>query len=105
MNYAAILVFILTLCASGIGGYYVGRYQGSLIDKIRTLEQQGRKPEPEKPVVLMGESYQPPRQVSTAPDTKRVAGLVETKTPERLDWETTQAIENESRGHVQIGPT
>lgn len=100
MNYVSLLVPLLTLCAGGVGGYYAGRYTRGLLNEIRTLrEEKSREPAP-KPGVTMGE-YTPPQPVSTAVDTKRAVGLVEQKTPERVDWETTQAIEREA---LHIGP-
>lgn len=96
-------VLILVLCGlvvcAGVGGYYLGRYQTLLIDKIRTLEGQAKeppKPEPVKPTVTAG-AYAPPREVSTSVEKKQGAGLVETKTPELLDWENNNAIENLSK--------
>lgn len=82
----------------GIAGYFLGRYQASLVDKIRTLAEQSREkpPNPEKPTVIMG-AYQPPAEVSTSVD-NRAAGLVESKTPERLEWENEIAVENEVLG-------
>lgn len=93
MTNVLILVFSGLVVVSGVIGYCLGRYQNSLIDKIRTLEGQSRQepaPEPEKPVVTGG-AYQPPHEVSTSTDKKR-AGLVETKTPERLDWESKNEL-------------
>lgn len=91
-------VLVLVLCGlvvfAGIGGYYLGRYQSRLVNEIRTLREgrQEPKPVPEKPTVVAG-AYQPPKEVSTSVDKKHGAGLVETKTPELLDWENKQEIE------------
>ena len=99
MTYAVVLAAALGLFGGNILGYLAGRYQSKLADKIRTLEEQVReasepKPEPEKPTVTAG-AYRPP---SVFPrnnsDIKKKAGLVETKTPELLDWENQQEIEN-----------
>jgi hypothetical protein len=95
MIYEIILAAILGLLGGGTLGYLLGRYQSQLVNEIRTLKEQGRQepaPEPEKPTVVAG-AYQPPKEVSTSVDTKRGAGLVETKTPELLDWENKQEIE------------
>jgi hypothetical protein len=94
MIYAYILVPLFCLLLGGTLGYLAGRYQVALLDKIRTLEERGGvEPDvPEAPGVTMGD-YQPPHIISNVVDTKRAAGLVETKTPERLDWENQQEIE------------
>lgn len=97
MIYALILVPILTLVGGGIGGYYLGRYQSRLLNEIRTLRA-GKKPEPEKPGVVMG-SYQAPTVISTVVDSKNKAGLVETKTPQALQWENEQKVEKEVLGY------
>lgn len=94
MIYEIILAAVLGVLSGGLGGYYLGRYQTALVDKIRTLEGQARvepKAVPEKPTVIAG-AYQPPREVSTSVEKKQGAGLVETKTPERLDWENTNEL-------------
>lgn len=96
MIYAYVLVPILTLLLGGTGGYFLGRYQNSLLNKIRTLEEQRRGEPKTEPTVIAG-AYQPPAPVSTAPDNRSV-GLVESKTPELLDWESQQAIEKEALG-------
>lgn len=85
--------------ATGVVGYLLGRYQSDLIDKIRTLEEQSReKPlEPEKPTVAGG-AYQPPNEVSNTPSKERRAGLVETKTPQLLEWENDNNIEKQALG-------
>lgn len=98
MNYVSILVYILTFCAGGIGGYYAGRYTRGLMNEIRTLKEQRREPTPE-PTITAG-AYTPPKAVSTAVDNSPV-GLVESKTPERMAFEQDQAIEKEA---LHIGP-
>ena len=87
MNYETILATILGILLGGVSGYSLGRYQSKLLEKIRMLQEQANQPivEPEKPIVAGG-AYQPPKISSSSDDNKR-AGLVETKTPERLDWE------------------
>lgn len=93
MIYEIILAAILGVLGGSALGYLLGRYQSHLVDKIRTLTEQSRQeplPEPEKPVVTGG-AYQPPKEVSTSADKKK-AGLVETKTPERLDWENSNEL-------------
>lgn len=97
MIYEITLAAVLGILAGGVGGYYLGRYQTQLVDKIRTLTEQVREqpepePEPEKPTVAGG-VYAPPTEISTTPD-KRPSGLVETKTPELLEWERQVEIEN-----------
>jgi hypothetical protein len=97
--YAIILAAVLGLFGGGTLGYLLGRYQSQLVNEIRTLKEQGRQepePEPEKPTVVAG-AYQPPREVSTSVDKKHKAGLVETKTPELLDWENKNALEDLSK--------
>jgi hypothetical protein len=79
----------------GAIGYTVATNRLVLLDKIRTLAEQSRQelePEPEKPTVTGG-AYQPPKPMSTSVNKKQGAGLVETKTPELLDWENQQEIE------------
>lgn len=94
MIYEIILVGVSSLLVGGALGYLLGKYQSQLVNEIRTLREQGRqepKPEPEEPTVTAG-AYAPPREVSTSIDKKQGAGLVETKTPERLDWENSNEL-------------
>ena len=93
MMYAIILAFGFTVLLSGVVGYLLGRYQSKMMDKIRTLEGQAREPklEPTRPSVTGG-AYQAPKSISTSIDAKQKAGIVETKTPERLDWENNNEI-------------
>jgi hypothetical protein len=98
MIYALILGPIAALLIGLTGGYFLGRYQTTLLDKIRTLQEDKNNqplppPEPEKPQVAGG-AYQPPKEVSPSTDKKIGAGLVETKTPELLDWENKNEIDN-----------
>lgn len=97
--YAFILAFLLSFIFGSILGYLLGRYQSTLANRIRTLQEQARQvpaPPPTKPAVVSG-AYQPPKEVSTSVDDKQKAGLVETKTPERLDWENKNEIEELSK--------
>lgn len=95
MIYTLIAALPFALILGGIIGYFVGRFKVELLDKIRTLEGQSREPipEPEKPKVTGG-AYQPPHATSPVPDKKRNAGLVESKTPQQLEWENRQEIDN-----------
>lgn len=77
-----------------VSGYLVGRYQAQLIDKIRTLQESREEP-PEEPVVTMG-AYEPKVFLPQSDD--RPVGVIESKTPERVAFETEQAIEREARG-------
>lgn len=82
---------------SGALGYLVGRHQAHLLNRIRTLEGQAREPEPEKPTVTMG-AYTP--AVAVSEDNDKPVGVVEAKTPQRVEWEAEQAIEKEGLGIV-----
>lgn len=100
MVYALILGSFCMLVGIGALGYSMGRYQASLLDKIEKLADPARgvMAEPVKPTVTGG-AYQQPKEISTTPEKKRGAGLVETKTPELLDWENKQEFEK----HIQVG--
>lgn len=93
MNYLIILAFSFGLVCTGVLGYFLGRYQTKLVDRIRTLESQKKEvpPEPVKPVVAGG-AYQPPKEITNAVDNKPGAGIVETKTPQQLDWESSNEM-------------
>jgi len=92
---AYVLVSLLVVLVSCTASYWLGFYTRTLVDKIRTLkaDQAGLIPEP-KPTVTMGD-YTPPREIS---ETDTVTGLIESKTPQRIEWEAEQAIEKEGRG-------
>lgn len=102
MTNAYLLVPVLALLSGGTVGYLFGRYQATLLNKIRTLEGQRREPvkAPVKPTVITS-AYQPPRDIGTAVDSKHKAGIVATKTPERLEWEFRQELEK----NIQTGGT
>lgn len=87
----SIVIFLLGF----IFGHFTGVYRREMIDKIRTLVEQGRepKPEPVKPAVVGG-AYQPPKEISPVPDTKRKAGIAEAKTPQQIEWENKQELDN-----------
>jgi len=93
MNYALLSISIIGVLAAGIVGYFLGRYQANLLEQIHTLRKNQAQPapEPEKPVVVGG-AYQPPRETSNTVDTKRAAGIVDTKTPQQLEWENKNEL-------------
>jgi uncharacterized protein YneF (UPF0154 family) len=95
MIYAYILVPLLALLLGSIGGYFVGRYQSQLMNKIRTLEGQTREVKT-KPTITMG-AYSHPKEMSNVPDKSKV-GIVEAKTPELVEWENEQLIEKQALG-------
>lgn len=78
-----------------VAAFFLGRRYTELVDKIRTLENREPKQEPEKPTITGG-AYQPPKDISPVPDAKRRAGVVEAKTPERMEWENNNAIEEQA---------
>lgn len=80
---------LATMVLSGISGYYLGRYQATLVDKIRTLEGQTR--EVVKPAVTMG-VLSPPKTVS---ETDAPIGIAEAKTPQRVEYEAEQETERQ----------
>lgn len=89
---AYLLVPCAALLLGGSIGYCLGIYQNRLLDKIRTLEE-ATPYEPET-LVTMG-AYDKPKEIN---ETDTVTGLVEVKTPQRIEWEAEQAIEKEGRG-------
>lgn len=90
----AIYLPLATLVLGLVGGYYLGRYQAALIKRIHELEE--ATPYEPEPVVTMG-AYSEPKELN---ETDTAVGLVQTKTPQRLDWENEIAVEKEGRGFV-----
>jgi hypothetical protein len=92
---AYVLVSLLVVLVSCTASYWLGFYTRTLVDKIRTLkaDQAGLIPEP-KPTVTMGD-YTPPREVS---ETDSPVGLVDVKTPQRLEWENEIETEKQGKG-------
>lgn len=90
---AFVLIFTGMFVVGCVGGYFLGRYQSNLANRIRTLVEQSRekKPEPEKPAIIGG-AYQPPKPIGNAADKKLAAGIIETKTPQQLDWEAQEEL-------------
>lgn len=93
MTNALFLVPGFALLVGGGLGYLLGRYQSQLLDKIRILEEQGRKPKAE-PAITLG-VYEKPKPISG--EDKKV-GVAEPKTPQQLDWESEQQIEKVALG-------
>lgn len=85
----AIYLPLATLVLGGISGYYIGRYQATLIDKIRTLEGQTR--EVAEPAVTMG-VLTPPKDMG---ETDSPVGIAESKSPQRVEWEAEIATEKQ----------
>lgn len=102
MTDEAIFLAVLGAIVVGfIGGYSVGYYTRSLVNKIRTLESRKDTPEPTpEPAITLG-SYIPPKGVSTATDGDNPVGIAEPKTPQRVEYEAEQEIEAEGRGFKQ----
>ena len=84
---ALLLACIVSMGVIGVGAYLLGRYQAHLLDKIRTLGEQPK--EEVKPVITMGE-YERPKTLTT---TDSPVGLVETKTPQLVEFEAEQETE------------
>lgn len=96
MPYATVLLPTITLLLGGVIGHYIGREQSRLIDTIQSVLQRTEKPPENLPAITMGE-YVEPREISNVVDDTPV-GLVESKTPQRVEWETSQKIDKEVRG-------
>lgn len=87
---AFFLVFSFMFVAGCVGGYILGRYQSNIMDKIRTLEEQ-RREKTAKPTVTGG-AYEPPKIFSNVPEKKLGAGIIESKTPQQLEWEHQEEL-------------
>jgi hypothetical protein len=93
-NTLYIVIPLATLFVGGFGGYCIGYYQRELLERIRFLETQD-SPAPEQPGVIMG-AYGSEHVVTT--ENIRAAGVVETATPQRLEWEHDIKVDNEVLG-------
>jgi hypothetical protein len=92
--YVLLSVGTIAVVAGGVTGYFLGRYQANLLEQIRTLQARPvveAPPEPEKPTVAGG-AYSPPREISNVPNKKQAAGIVESKTPQQMDWEAQEEL-------------
>lgn len=87
-----VLIFVASLVLAGVLGYCLGRYQATLIRRIHELEE--ATPYEPEPIVTMG-AYEQPRELN---ETDAPVGLVESKTAQRLEWESEQRTEKEGRG-------
>lgn len=99
MIYVLLSISLIAVLAAGVAGYFTGRYQANLLAKIQALQSKQAEPapEPEKPTVAGG-AYMPPREISTTPDKKKAAGIVEAKTPELMEWEARQEMAKLEQG-------
>jgi hypothetical protein len=89
MNYALLCIISLSILCAGIAGYFIGRYQTILLQKIQTLEGQTR--EVVEPAVTMG-VLTPPKAISTS---DAPVGIAEAKTPQRVEYEAEQETERQ----------
>lgn len=88
----ALIAGPVCLLLGAIAGYFIGRKHTALLDKIKDLANTTEPgPEPEKPGVTPG-AYAPVQEPNNTPEKKHGAGLVETKTPELLDWESQNEL-------------
>lgn len=88
----------VALGALGIGlvmGYLLGLHESKLVRKIRDLQNKKPSPPVAKPTITTGE-YDNVDEYYT--DTTSLVGLIEAKTPERMEFEAMERIEREGRG-------
>lgn len=86
-----ILVFLLSVFL----GFVIGYYHRDIVERVKLLEERSK----EKPVELgttLGE-YGPVNEFSRTNQDGPV-GLVETKTPQRIEWEAQESLRREARG-------
>lgn len=99
MIYTAILISsCLGVVLGTVIGFVFGRYVWHLLSEIDALKALEKEPKPfvEAPTVTMG-VLDPPRSIGNTGN-NRTAGIVETKTPELLDWEQQEAIKKKVLG-------
>lgn len=100
MEYAPIFVSAcLGLLLGGGLGFVLGRYIWSLLDEIEMFKLKDKEPKPfvEKPTITMG-VLDPPRSIGNTGDKSTSFGIVESKTPELLDWERNEEIKKQVLG-------
>lgn len=100
MLYAQILIAACSgLLIGGSLGFVLGRYIWNLLDTIEMFKLKGKEPKPfiEKPTVTMG-VLDPPRSIGNTGDKAKTFGIVESKTPELLDWERNEEIKKQVLG-------
>jgi hypothetical protein len=90
-----VLIYILVagMVLTGVLGYLAGRYQAALIARIKQLEES--TPYEPAPIITMG-AYDKPKELG---ETDTPVGIAESKTPQRVEWETEQSIEKEGKGY------
>lgn len=93
MIYGLLAISVIAVLAAGVAGYFVGRFQVQLLDKITKLNARidaipaTETPKPQ-PAVTMGVYDRTPQPLTGVPAKSGKAGIVETKTPQLLDWES-----------------
>lgn len=102
MNYETLLITGLAcLILGGILGYLLGDYHHWLLMQVKKLTKQlDEQPEPVSPTpptVTMG-AYDTPRALGNTGDKDKAFGIIETKTPELLEWEQREATKKQVLG-------
>jgi len=95
-NNAYVLVYLLIVLISCAASYWLGFYTHTLKDTISGLKASKTAVHAPEPSITMGQ-YMPANENAEGSNTAPV-GIAESKTPQRIDFETTNAIEKEGRG-------
>ena len=77
-------------------GYFIGLKIGNLEDTIKDLTDRVTREEPELGATFG--SYAVPNQNAQIPDNGIPVGIVEAKTPQRVEFEAEESIRREARG-------
>lgn len=89
MNNVILCIYLVVLVLIGMLCYFMGRYQATLIEHIRELEES--TPYEPAPTVTMG-ILSPPKVVS---ESNAPLGIAEAKTPQRVEYEAEQETERQ----------
>lgn len=85
---------LVLIIAFGVG-IYIGMVIRDLKDRIKTVENKLKTKQPD--VGATRGNYAPVNEY-THTNQDSAVGIVETKTPQRLDWEAQQDLAREARG-------
>lgn len=95
MDAYVLIVLVITLSFGGIC-YSLGLYTHTLKATVARYRAEPIKNEP-LPAVTLG-SYIPVNQNAAGNSRDELIGIVDSKTPQRLEWESSNAIEREGKG-------